>query len=149
MLSPFLRRLHRADFNFGKTGQTCFPKIKGSLLLVATRRRIYAAGAIRRRSAPNALVPAGAVPMHLVRSIYAAAPVACAAAPLAVLFVVAVLVGLVRTVDAATTIARTAAMPTFACHLELLSFAHYTKNSAPRPQLFSRVKHVDRVELGS
>ena len=88
------------------------------LLLVATRRRIYAARAIRRRTAPDALVPAGTVPVHLVRSIYAATPVACATAPLAVLFVVAVLVGLVRTVYTATTIARTAAMPTFASHLK-------------------------------
>ena len=114
------RALHHEDF----------------LLFVATRRRIYAAGAIRRRAAPDALVPARAVPMHLVRSIYAAAPVACAAAPLAVLLVVAMLVCLVRTVDAATAIARTSAMPTFACHLELLSlviFYQISRISAANP----------------
>ena len=82
------------------------------------RRRIYAAGAIRRRAAPDALVPAGAVPMYLVGGIYATVPVACAAAPLAVLFVVTVLVDLVRAVDAAVAVARTAAMPTFARHLK-------------------------------
>ena len=85
---------------------------------MATRRRIYAARAIRRRAAPDALVPSWRVPVHLVRSIYAAASVARAAAPLAVLLVVAVLVGLVRTVYAATTIARTATMPTFASHFK-------------------------------
>ena len=98
-------------------GLTCFPKIKGSLLLVATSRRIDAAGTIRRRATPDALVPAGAMPMYLVGGVYATVPVACAAAPLAVLFVVAMLVDLVRAVNAAMTIARTAAMPTFTCHV--------------------------------
>ena len=83
------------------------------------RRRIYAAGAIRRRTAPNALVPAWAVPVHLVRSIYATAPIACATAPLAVLFDVAMLVCLVGTVDAATPVARAAAVPAFACHFRI------------------------------
>ena len=86
---------------------------------MATSRRIYAASAIRRRAAPDALVPAGTVPVHLVRSIYATAPVACATTPLAVLFVVAMLVDLVGTVDAATTVARAAAMPAFACHFRV------------------------------
>ena len=78
---------------------------KDFLLLVATRRGIYASGAIRRRAAPNALVPAGAVPMYLVGGVYAAMAVACATAPLAVLFIVTVLVDLVWTVDTAMTIA--------------------------------------------
>ena len=84
---------------------------------MATRRRIYAAGAIRRRATPDALVPAGAMPVYLVGRVYAAVPIACAAAPLAMLFVVTVLVDLVRTVDTAMTVACAAAMPTFARHL--------------------------------
>ena len=87
------------------------------LLFVAARRRIDAAGAVRRRAAPDALVSAGAMPVYLVGGVYAAAPVTRAAAPLAVLFVVAMLVDLVRTVDAAMSVARAAAMPTFARHL--------------------------------
>ena len=84
---------------------------------MAVSRRIDAAGAVRRRSAPNALVRAGAMPVYLVGGVYVAMSVACAAAPLAVLFVVAVLVNLVRTVDATMAVARAAAMPTFARHL--------------------------------
>ena len=98
---------------------TATRRVQNHLLLVATRRRIYAAGAIRRRAAPDALVPAGAMPVYLVGGIYTAVPIACAAAPLAVLFVVAVLVNLVRAVDTAMTIARTATMPTFARHFRI------------------------------
>ena len=83
---------------------------------MAASRRIYAAGAVRRRAAPNALVRAWSVPVHLVGGVYAAMAVACAAAPLAVLLVVAMLVDLVGTVDTAMSVARAAAMPTFACH---------------------------------
>ena len=95
------------------------------------RRRIDAAGAIRRRAAPNALVSARAVPMRLVGGVDAAAPVACAAAPLAVLLVVAMLVGLVRTVDAAPAIARTAAMPTFASHFRTPFAVDILSNFSP------------------
>ena len=84
---------------------------------MAVSRRIYAAGTIRRRAAPDALVRAGTVAMYLVWGIYAAMAVACAATPLAVLLVVAVLMDLVGTVYAAMAVARAAAMPTFACHL--------------------------------
>ena len=80
-------------------------------------RRIDAAGTVRRRAAPNALVRAGAVAVYLVGRVYAAMAVACAAAPLAVLLVVTMLVDLVRTVDAAMAVARAAAMPTFTRHL--------------------------------
>ena len=85
-------------------------------LLVAMCRRVDAAGAVRRRAAPNALVRTGAVSVYLVWRVYAAMAVTCATAPLAVLFVVAMLVNLVWTVDAAMAVARAAAMPTFTRH---------------------------------
>ena len=79
-------------------------------------RGVDAAGSVGRRTAPDALVAAGAVPVRLVGGVDAAAAVACAAAPLAVLFVVAVLVNLVGAVDAAVTVARAAAIPAFCRH---------------------------------
>ena len=83
---------------------------------MAVSRRIYAAGAVRRRAAPDALVRTGAVPVYLVGGVYAAMAVACTATPLAVLLVVAMLVDLVRAVYAAMAVARAAAMPTFTRH---------------------------------
>ena len=88
------------------------------LLLVAACRRVDAAGAVRRRAAPDALVPARTMPVYLVRGVDAAMAVARAAAPLAVLFVVTVLVDLVRTVYAAVPVACAAAMSAFARHLQ-------------------------------
>ena len=108
---------------------------------MAVSRRIYAAGAVRRRAAPDALIRAGAVTVYLVGGVYAAMAVACAATPLAVLLVVAMLVDLVRAVYAAVAVARAAAMPTFACHfrvpfvVDILSKTTSTQEAIPGQSL--------------
>jgi len=72
--------------------------------LVTARRGIRTARAIGRRSAPDALVRAGAVTVQPVGAIRASVPVARRAAPFAVLLVVAVLVKPVRTVRASASV---------------------------------------------
>ena len=75
-------------------------------LLMSARWGVGASKAVGRRTAPDALVAARAVPVQPVRAIRAPVTVARRTAPFAVLLVVAMLVKPVRTVCAAVPVAR-------------------------------------------
>ena len=94
---------------------------------MATRRGVGTARAIGRRTAPDALVAAGAMPMQSVWAIRASVSVARRAAPFAVLLVVTVLVKTVRAVGASMPVARRTAMSTFRRHINIPFDAYYSK----------------------
>ena len=79
-------------------------------------RAVDAAGAVRGRTAPDALVRAGAVAMLARRGMDTARAVGRRAAPLAVLFVVTVLMLARRAVNATRTITNRTAMSAFRTH---------------------------------
>ena len=100
-------------------------------LFVPAGRAVDAAGAIRGRTAPNALVRAGAMTVLARGRMDATRPVGRRTAPLAVLLVVTMLVLLRRAVDATRTITRRTAMPAFRAHVIFLSQNRSERTSTP------------------
>lgn len=92
-------------------------------------RAVDAAGAVGCRSAPDALVRAGAVTVLARRGMDASRPVGRRAAPFTVLLVIAMLVLPRRRVDASAPVARRSAMPAFRTHdgllLQMNHHAHF------------------------
>lgn len=75
------------------------------LLFMPPGRRVDAARAVRRGTAPYALVAAGTMPVRPVRAVDATAPIGAGTAPFAMLLVVAMLMRPVWTVDASLAVA--------------------------------------------
>ena len=97
---------------------------------------VDAAGAVRGRAAPDALVRAGAVAMLPRRAMDAARTVGRRTAPLAVLLVVTMFVLLRRAVDTTRTITRRTTMSAFCTHCFLL--CNNCVKSRTYAQAFSR-----------
>ena len=93
-------------------------------LLMAPRRGVWATRAVGRRTAPDALVAARAVPVQAIRTIRASVSVTRRAAPFAVLLVVAMLMKTVRAVRAPVSVACRTAMSAFCRHV-YFPFAKY------------------------
>ena len=100
---------------------------------MAARRGVGTARAVGRRTAPDALVASGAVPVQPVRAVHASMPIAGRAAPFAVLLVIAVFVKPVRAVHASVPVARRAAMSAFCRHVSLPFAGYYTKSQLLAP----------------
>ena len=119
--SPSFAKLNRLPSPYGRTGGCGSPPYLDRAtavvsLFVPACRRVEAAGAVGRGTAPDALVRARPVTVLARGGMEASGTVACRAAPFAALLVFPVFMLSARTVQASGTIAYRTAMSAFRRH---------------------------------